>query len=183
MGYSTTDNMLYAIVNSPSIKLIRISATGQVTTIISGLPYTSATHGDVDKSNVFWYGWMGRFWVRCVISSAVCTSGSIPQSNWPAWGMYDWAYVPGGGDNLYAISVSTDQGTAGNTYLSQFGRSSKFWQTVGSGCGRLVTGGTTSIGTVYASTDGYLYRTDLNLEIISSLNTKSTFVFLNNLVP
>lgn len=69
--------------------------------------------------------------------------------------MYDWTYVPGGGNNLYGISVDS----VGGTFLNAFNRLSHIWSRVGTGYGTIYPGNGV-VGAVYASQDGYLYGSE-----------------------
>jgi hypothetical protein len=85
----------------------------------------------------------------------------IPQ------GVYDWAYVPGGGNYLYAVTVTS----TGATFLYRFNSGTYTWTQVGAGYGTIypangVVGAlcATGNGELYASENsaGRIYRLSLN---------------------
>jgi hypothetical protein len=108
--------------------------------------------GDVDEVGNFWISYQGKAWVQIRLSDqSTIASGSATF----AYAIYDWAYVPGGGDYLYAIAVD---GT-GKTFLYRFNRTTKLWSQVGNGYG-VIYPANGVVGAVYASSDGFLYGSE-----------------------
>lgn len=134
---------------------------GNLTFTISG--------GDVDESGYYWGTDTGNQWVQIDLrpgSSAygqVVTAGTVAAANAPQYPIYDWAYVAGGGNYLYAVGYSP--GVLGlalaNTYLLQFNRATKAWKTL-TNYGNIVPSIITSStwGAVYASDDNALYASE-----------------------
>lgn len=68
----------------------------------------------------------------------------------------DWAYVPGGGNYLYALGYNVNQATS--TYLQRFDRTTHSW-TVLTDFGNIAQN---AFGAAYASDDGYLFGQENN---------------------
>ncbi|KAK4499087.1 hypothetical protein PRZ48_009599 [Zasmidium cellare] len=72
----------------------------------------------------------------------------------------DWAYVPGGGSNLYAIGTSRQSTTDGNGYLMQFSMTTRNC-TMLANLGQLYPSqNQAQVGATYATADGYLYGSE-----------------------
>lgn len=74
-------------------------------------------------------------------------------------GVLDWAYVPGGGEYLYAPGMNT---TSGETYLTRWSPATRQFETVlNYGTGPLAatgrTAGQVQFGACYATRDGRLF--------------------------
>lgn len=111
IGYNTLDNTLYGVINTqPFPRLIRIGAGGQVATSrvlpVQAGPYNA---GDVDENGDAWFSFQGREWIQLRLSSLqIVASGKAK----PLESVYDWAYVPGGGNYLYAVGIDTSGRTS-----------------------------------------------------------------------
>jgi hypothetical protein len=105
IGYNALDNILYGVVNKSPPKIVQIGSTGTVT-VGRNLPVSPGAWivGDVDENGHFWIAYAGLSWNQIdlatmqTLASGVAT---LPIS------VYDWAYVPGGGNNLYGISIDS----------------------------------------------------------------------------
>jgi hypothetical protein len=86
-----------------------------------------------------------------LIRSVVAASGTavIPIA------VYDWAYVPGGGNFLYSIAVDS----TGRALLYRFDRTLNVWSQVSTGYGAIYPANGV-VGAVYASSDGFLYGSE-----------------------
>lgn len=115
---------------------------------------TSWNVGDVDEKGTMWIANNGKTWVEVDIANAkVIANGTATSSSFSA--VYDWAYVPGGGNYLYAISSDSN----GNGFLQRFDRTAKTWAQVSTGYGAIYPSQAT-VGACYAGTDGFLYASD-----------------------
>ena len=160
IGYNALDYNLYAIqanVNPP--KVIKIGAQGQEVDVFqlpvslgTLLGVTSYNVGDVDENGVYWISNAGRAWAQIDIANQrIISQGIAVLTN----AVYDWAYVPGGGNYLYAVNTDS----SGNAFLFRFDRSAHTWAQVGKGYGNLF-GAAGTLGAAYAERDGSLYVSD-----------------------
>jgi hypothetical protein len=135
-------------------QVVVIGSTGDLANVRT-LPVAPGAYnvGDVDEAGQLWVAYNGRNWVQInLATNAVVASGTAN----PAISIYDWAYVPGGGNYLYAIAVDT----LGLTYLYRFDRGpGKAFSQVGLGYG-LILPANGVVGAVYAGTDGFLYGSE-----------------------
>lgn len=148
------DNTLYGVQNtSPAPRIIRIGADGTVVGART-LPVAPGAYntGDVDENGEFWIAYQGKNWVHLRLSDqTIIDSGTATLS----LSIFDWAYVPGGGNFLYAIAVDG----SGQTFLYRFNRTSHTWAQVGAGYGAIYPANGV-VGAVYASQDGFLYGSE-----------------------
>lgn len=148
------DNTLYGVQNtSPAPRIIRIGADGTVVGART-LPVAPGAYnaGDVDENGEFWVAYQGKNWVHLRLSDqTIIDSGTATFS----FSIYDWAYVPGGGNFLYAIAVDG----SGRTFLYRFDRTNHTWAQVGAGYGAIYPANGV-VGAVYASQDGFLYGSE-----------------------
>lgn len=138
---------------SPAPRIIRIGADGTVVGART-LPVQAGAYnvGDVDETGTFWIAYQGKNWVQIRLTDqSIIASGTATF----AYSVYDWAYVPGGGNFLYSIAVDS----TGRTFLYRFDRTAKTWAQVGTGYGTLYPANGV-VGAVYASQDGFLYGTE-----------------------
>jgi hypothetical protein len=153
IGYNSIDNKLYGVQASNPPTIIQIGARGEIVAVQS-LPVAAGAWnvGDVDENGHFWISYAGGSWTQVDLSTkTILASGtaSIPL------GIYDWAFVPGGGNFLYAIAVNS----TGNTFLYRFNRVTKSWAQVGTGYGAIYPQNGV-VGAAYASLDGFLYGSE-----------------------
>jgi hypothetical protein len=105
IGYNAIDNKLYGVADTNPPTIIQIGSNGAVVTVRT-IPSSSGTYnvGDVDENGDFWISASGSSWLKVNLSSGTITAvgtASIPNP------VYDWAYVPGGGNFLYGIGISS----------------------------------------------------------------------------
>lgn len=117
--------------------LVVIGASGALSTIRT-LPSQTAAYnaGDVDEQGHLWASYLGRAIVQVdltnpaypILYQTTSTTQAAPQ-----YVVYDWAYVPGGGNYLYSVtSDSSRPDNAEPVYLMRFDRTAKTWATLGS---------------------------------------------------
>lgn len=153
IGYNALDNTLYGVINKSPPEVIRIGADGTIVNART-LPAAAGAYnaGDVDENGDFWVAYAGTSWLQIRISTLVTIASGTAT---PPYGIYDWAYVPGGGNYLYGIGVD-DKGA---TFLSRFDRTAHTWSVVGTGYG-VIYPANGVVGAVYASQDGFLYGSE-----------------------
>lgn len=165
IGFNAADNYIYGAVGTgTSTNLIRISSSGS-SVVFGSLSYT-ISGGDVDENGYYWGTDNGNKWVQIDLRLGSATYGQIVTSGTvttaPEYPIYDWAYVSGGGNYLYAVGYSYGLvGIFANTYLLQFNRATKAWKTI-TNYGNIVPNliSTTTWGAVYASDDNALYASE-----------------------
>ncbi|KAM0275831.1 hypothetical protein ACHAQH_007376 [Verticillium albo-atrum] len=172
LGYNARDDYLYAIAQNgllSAISIIRINARGDISVAVPQVANKLAllggfNAGDVDENSQYWVSTSGNDWYQYDFRPGSATYaqqiayGNLPLLSRPSQVIADWAYVPGGGDFLWAIATAG----GGRTVLMQFSRSTKRWTQVRD-FGNIVGGtllGQAVWGAVYASADGFLYGTE-----------------------
>lgn len=175
IGYNIADNYIYgALGTDASTNLIRISASGASVTF--GSVGFTVSGGDVDENSQYWATDNGNKWIQIDLKPGSTTYGQTIStgtvSKLPDYAVYDWAYIPGIPNYLYAIGY--DYGALGlvglfaNTYLMQFDRRTKTWKTL-TNYGNIIPkilSGTTTWGAAYASDDKALYASENGSGII-----------------
>lgn len=172
IGYNVKDNYVYGLaqtVLSPG-SLIRIGAGGVSQIIASGIApnlfsgQTGLTFlaGDVDETGTLWVianslnaaGPIGQFWMTIDLSDpSSSTFGNVTGTGVTGvpYPILDWAYIPGGGDFLYALCNAPSK-----TILYKFDRTGHSWSPVadyGSVEGN-------AWGALFATSTGSLYAVD-----------------------
>lgn len=154
IGYNAYDNNIYGVVNSNPAQIARIDAKGTLT-LLKEIPSaygTSFNAGDVDENGHFWISFSGKAWLQIDLKTLnILASGTATST----LAVADWAYVPGGGNYLFGVTVDG----YGNANLQKFNRGTKTWQVVGTGYGQIFPGYGV-VGAVYATQDGFLYASE-----------------------
>ena len=162
IGYNVADNFIYgSVATTPFQSLIRIGANGDsniVASLNSTLEYNC---GDVDEKSIYWATLNGRNWTQLDLVPGSANFGKLiangTTTTLPAgYTVYDWAYVPGGGNNLYGIAQN---GAKSQAILMAFSRSTKEWTELTNY--NNVTG-LNQFGALYASDDGFLFGSENN---------------------
>ncbi|KAF4951435.1 hypothetical protein FSARC_12918 [Fusarium sarcochroum] len=155
IGYNRFDNQIYGMVTtSTGSRLIKIGADGSWTLLSATVSNRNIIMGDIDNTGSYWISDTGRPWWRIDLYPTSPTYGQVIQSGTASHDNYiaDWAFVPGGGDYLYALQYTVSSST-----LVRFSRTSYTWTTLkafGDLTGDNVWGG------LYASQDGILYGSE-----------------------
>ncbi|KAL9943846.1 hypothetical protein ACHAP6_002457 [Verticillium nonalfalfae] len=172
LGYNARDDYLYAVAQNgllTSISIIRLNARGDVSVVVPQVANKLAllggfNAGDVDENSQYWISTSGNDWYQYDLRPGSATYaqqiayGTLPLLSRPTQVIADWAYVPGGGNFLWAIGTAA----GGRTVLMQFSRSTKRWTQVRD-FGNIVGGTLLNQpvwGAVYASANGFLYGTE-----------------------
>jgi hypothetical protein len=164
MGYNVADNFLYAAMGSTPSSLVRISSTGD-SAVLGSLNVTTALNtGDVDQNSQYWASASGNQWIQVDLKPGSATFGKTVASGTSTapYNVIDWAYVPGGGNFLYALGNDL---LMTNTFLMSWDLSAKTWQVLvnfNNVAGKGLLLNRNSWGAVYASSDGYLYGSENN---------------------
>ncbi len=161
LGFNQLDGNMYAYVSggasSPAVtyQIIRIGAGGSVTNLgrPAGVANNVSYHiGDVDENGHYWLS-NGSTWYRIDLATmTVLESGALATPAGLGAGA-DWAYVPGGGDYLYRVMSNG----SGDAILVSFNRTTHV-QAIEANLGSFGSGST--VGAVYADSDGYLYSSN-----------------------
>ncbi|KAH8884383.1 hypothetical protein GQ53DRAFT_880143, partial [Thozetella sp. PMI_491] len=160
IGYDVADGFIYGVVqNSTTANILRMSRDGLSSTgpALPAPPSGAIWQvGDVDEKYQFWFSNQGQQWNRVDMTPGSKTYATIVASGTatPSYQLYDWAYVPGGGDFLWSVGRDTNSATSN---LVKFNRTAATWTTVR---GYNNVTGTNFWGALYASADGFLYGSE-----------------------
>ncbi|RGP79636.1 hypothetical protein FLONG3_2384, partial [Fusarium longipes] len=144
IGYNKLDGYIYGMVNQglvsgvlcgllgcPSSQLIRIAKNGGYETLKLTIPSNTIDMGDVDEQGRFWVSENGKKWWCIDVNPASSTFGKLLNSGTSATdiisGVGDWAYVPGGGDYLYAVQASVIESGLMRTNIVRWSRTTFTW--------------------------------------------------------
>jgi hypothetical protein len=174
IGYNKLDGYIYGMVNQglvsgllcgllgcPSSQLIRIAKNGAYETLKLTIPSNMIDMGDVDEQGRFWVAENGKKWWCIDVNPASSTFGKLLNSGTSATdiisGVGDWAYVPGGGDYLYAIQASVIESGLLRTNIVRWSRTTFTWSRYQSYPNLILTSTNLVWGAVMAGPDGTLY--------------------------
>ncbi|KAJ4323976.1 hypothetical protein N0V84_004068 [Fusarium piperis] len=155
IGYNRYDDYIYGMVmDDTGSQLIRIGADGGWTLLSARVSNRNVIMGDIDNQGRYWFSDAGRPWWAIDLYPGSSTYGKIILSGTATHddGMADWAFVPGGGDYMYAIQYTSTSST-----LTRFSRTSYTWQTL-KAFGNIT--GQNVWGALYAAADGNLYGSE-----------------------
>lgn len=164
IGYNVADNFLYGALSQAPFNLIRIAANGDASSI-SPLNTTLAYNcGDVDDRSSFWATYNGGAWTQIDLVPGSANFGKLiagGTATLPAgYTVYDWVYVPGGGDYLYALAQNSDKS---KSIMVGFSRTTKTWTEM---TNFNYVAGSNQWGALYASDDGYIFGSENNAGVI-----------------
>ncbi|RSL69195.1 hypothetical protein CEP54_002473 [Fusarium duplospermum] len=155
IGYNRYDDYIYGMhMDDTGSQLIRIGADGGWTLLSARVSNRNVIMGDIDNQGRYWFSDAGRPWWAIDLYPGSATYGKIILSGTATHddGMADWAFVPGGGDYMYAIQYTQTSST-----LTRFSRTSYTWQTL-KAFGNIT--GNNVWGALYAAADGNLYGSE-----------------------
>ncbi|KAG8667397.1 hypothetical protein FPOAC1_012228 [Fusarium poae] len=174
IGFNKLDGYIYGVVNQgvvsgvlcgllgcASSQLIRIAKNGGYETLKLTIPSNMIDMGDVDEQGRFWVSENGKKWWCIDVNPASSTFGKLLNSGTSATdiisGVGDWAYVPGGGDYLYAIQASVIESGLLRTNIVRWSRTTYTWSRYQSYPNLVLTSLNLIWGAVMAGPDGTLY--------------------------
>ncbi|KAL4729219.1 hypothetical protein ACLX1H_003630 [Fusarium chlamydosporum] len=159
IGYNRYDNYIYGMYQDDTgTQLIRIGGDGTSTMLTARTNDRNINMGDIDNQGRYWISNSGGAWWTIDLMPGSAKYGQIIMSGTATTSLKaaDWAFVPGGGDYMYAVMF--DSNGVGST-LCRFSRTTYTWQTLKS-YGSVA--GSNFWGAVYASADGSLYGSENN---------------------
>lgn len=154
VGYNVLDDYIYGWKlthpSDSSANLVRIGSNGAWEVVnVPGFSGAGGLTGDVDENGHYWItgnAAQGNPWAQINLNTnTLVASGTMTGLTGYSAGA-DWAYVPGGGNNLYRVATRDGQG-----WLIAFNRTTKQNTVLGS------VGTMGVIGATYADGDGNLY--------------------------
>lgn len=158
MGYNLADNFLYAAQAQSPWQIACIAANGDTSNVAPLNGTVAYNCGDVDERSHYWATASGRDWIQVDLKPGSAQYGkriaggtaTLPSG----YTMYDWAWVPGGGDTLYGVAQN---GTKTGSILMGFSRTTKAWTEL-TNFGNVA--GDNQWGALYASDDGFLFGSE-----------------------
>ncbi|KAF7560640.1 hypothetical protein G7046_g3510 [Stylonectria norvegica] len=142
-------------VSGSGSQLIRIAGDGNAELLPTRIEGNkNIIMGDIDNNGHLWISDTGRPWWQIDVMPGsstlykVINSGTATHSDYIA----DWAFVPGGGDYMYAVQYTQYTST-----MVRFSRSTYTWTTLNA-FGNL--SGYNVWGALYAASDGNMYGSE-----------------------
>lgn len=187
IGYNIQDDFVYGLAQSGfgAGDLIRIGQGGRSQVVKAGVApsilagtVTPFLAGDVDNNGIYWActtttGTNGQVYIGVDLIPGSATYGQVIYSGTTTlpYPIFDWAYVPGGGNYLYALGqvpANPFTFTPASTALLQFSLTSFTWSTAKTSFTLplpvvntpVTIVGTNTWGAVYASSTGNLYAVE-----------------------
>ncbi|KAI1065383.1 hypothetical protein LB507_000856, partial [Fusarium sp. FIESC RH6] len=157
IGYNKFDNYIYGMhMDDTGTQLIRIGGDGGWTLLPARTNDRTINMGDIDNQGRFWISNQGEAWWAIDLMPGSATYGKIILSGTAknTLNCADWAFVPGGGDYMYAVMYDDNGDTS---TLCRFSRTTYTWQTL-KAYGHIT--GDNLWGAAYASQDGSLYGSE-----------------------
>ncbi|RBR17069.1 uncharacterized protein FIESC28_06571 [Fusarium coffeatum] len=157
IGYNKFDNYIYGMhMDDTGTQLIRIGGDGGWTLLPARTNDRTINMGDIDNQGRFWISNQGEAWWAIDLMPGSATYGKIILSGTAknTLNCADWAFVPGGGDYMYAVMYDDNGDTS---TLCRFSRTTYTWQTL-KAYGNVA--GDNLWGAAYASQDGSLYGSE-----------------------
>lgn len=132
IGYNVFDNYLYGsnLFNQNTAYLVKIGGRGNYASIKQLPLHTPGVNwnaGEVDDAGHYWAAANGANWIKVDVHPESHTYGKIVESGQSDAGLYtpiDWAWVPGGGDALWALGYAPN---FKSTQLMRFDRTLHTW--------------------------------------------------------
>ena len=191
IGFNQLDGYIYGVVNQglisgilcgltgcPSSQLIRIASNGAYQALPATIPSNTITMGDVDEQGRLWVSESGKKWWCLDVKPGSSTFGKVLNSGTSAIdiisGVGDWAYVPGGGDYLYAIQTSLIESGLLRTNIVRWSRSTFTWSIYQKYTNFVLTSLNLEWGAVMAGPGGTLYGQENLLGQTWRFNINST---------
>ncbi|UZP36727.1 hypothetical protein NXS19_004543 [Fusarium pseudograminearum] len=191
IGFNQLDGYIYGVVNQglvsgilcgltgcASSQLIRIAQNGAYQALSATIPSNTITMGDIDEQGRLWVSESGRKWWCLDVKPGSSTFGKVLASGTSAVdiisGVGDWAYVPGGGDYLYAIQTSLIESGLLRTNIVRWSRTTHTWSIYQRYTNFILTSLNLEWGAVMAGPGGTLYGQENLLGQTWRFNINST---------
>lgn len=185
MGYNPADNLMYAVCKSTVYRIGYDGTTAIIPTDLSNVGTPIATYydgtGDFDGNGHFWfYKESNGQWFKLDLIPGSATYGKILAQGFTAgatapecYFLPDWAYLPGQGNYMYALST----GCGPNTKLQRFSLTTHTWSTVAT---YPVAGGWAA---QWGSSQGDIYGIDNNSGRLGKFSVTGTYTLVGLVLP
>ena len=176
IGYNVLDDFVYGLAQTGigAGDLIRIGAGGQSQLVVENLTpnilnndLTIFTVGDVDDQGGYWaatslIGSNAQTWFRVNLAPDTAGYGTVTNQGTATlpYPIYDWVYVPGAGNYLYALGtvpLVLIPPQLATTALIRFDRTTQTWSEV-KNYGTII--GTNTWGATFATSNGNIYAVE-----------------------
>ncbi|PNP55877.1 hypothetical protein FNYG_15406 [Fusarium nygamai] len=174
IGFNRLDNYIYGFYQQPLVNallcgvlgckrsgLIRIARDGQWEVLDLVIGTNAISMGDVDDQGRFWVSEGGGRWWCIDLRPTSSTFGKLLNSGTSATnlltGVGDWAYVPGGGNYLYALQASVIENGLLRTNIVRWSLTTQKWENYQAYPGILNTALNLLWGAVMAAPGGTLF--------------------------
>ncbi|TVY65237.1 hypothetical protein Focb16_v015660 [Fusarium oxysporum f. sp. cubense] len=174
IGFNRLDNYIYGFYQQPLVNallcgllgckrsgLIRIAKDGRWEVLDLVIGTNAISMGDVDDQGRFWVSEGGGKWWCIDLRPTSSTFGQLLSSGTSATnllsGVGDWAYVPGGGNYLYAVQASVIESGLLRTNIVRWSLTTQKWERFQSYPNLILTTLNLVWGAVMAAPDGTLF--------------------------
>ncbi|EMT62684.1 hypothetical protein FOC4_g10006311 [Fusarium odoratissimum] len=174
IGFNRLDNYIYGFYQQPLVNallcgllgckrsgLIRIAKDGRWEVLDLVIGTNAISMGDVDDQGRFWVSEGGGKWWCIDLRPTSNTFGQLLSSGTSATnllsGVGDWAYVPGGGNYLYAVQASVIESGLLRTNIVRWSLTTQKWERFQSYPNLILTTLNLVWGAVMAAPDGTLF--------------------------
>ncbi|KAF5563661.1 hypothetical protein FPHYL_5059 [Fusarium phyllophilum] len=174
IGFNRLDNYIYGFYQQPLVNallcgllgckrsgLIRIAKDGRWEVLDLVIGTNAISMGDVDDQGRFWVSEGGGKWWCIDLRPTSSTFGKLLNSGTSATsllsGVGDWAYVPGGGNYLYALQASVIENGLLRTNIVRWSLTTQKWENYQAYPGILSTALNLVWGAVMAAPGGTLF--------------------------
>ncbi|ENH70683.1 hypothetical protein FOC1_g10004980 [Fusarium oxysporum f. sp. cubense race 1] len=174
IGFNRLDNYIYGFYQQPLVNavlcgllgckrsgLIRIAKDGRWEVLDLVIGTNAISMGDVDDQGRFWVSEGGGKWWCIDLRPTSNTFGQLLSSGTSATnllsGVGDWAYVPGGGNYLYAVQASVIENGLLRTNIVRWSLTTQKWERFQSYPNLILTTLNLIWGAVMAAPDGTLF--------------------------
>ncbi|KAF5708783.1 hypothetical protein FGLOB1_6242 [Fusarium globosum] len=174
IGFNRLDNYIYGFYQQPLVNavlcgvlgckrsgLIRIAKDGRWEVLDLVIGTNAISMGDVDDQGRFWVSEGGGRWWCIDLRPTSTTFGKLLDSGTSATnllsGVGDWAYVPGGGNYLYAVQASVIESGLLRTNIVRWSLTTQKWERFQTYPNLILTTLNLVWGAVMAAPDGTLF--------------------------
>ncbi|KAF4957916.1 hypothetical protein FGADI_2745 [Fusarium gaditjirri] len=174
IGFNRLDNYIYGFYQQPLVNaalcgllgckrsgLIRIAKDGRWEVLDLVIGTNAISMGDVDDQGRLWVSESGGRWWCVDLRPTSSTFGELLSSGTSATnllsGVGDWAYVPGGGNYLYAVQASVIESGLLRTNIVRWSLTTQKWERYQTYPNLILTTLNLVWGAVMAAPDGTLF--------------------------